>query len=64
MPSPMSTPSPSGDSIYEESQPLEQIQRVRSSFQMNIKEILIIQVQAEDVLKDILITDLYANKVC
>ena len=31
---------------------------------MNIKEILIIQVQAEDVLKDILITDLYANKVC
>jgi hypothetical protein len=31
---------------------------------MNIKEILIIQVQAEDVLKDILITDLHANKVC
>ena len=31
---------------------------------MNIKEILIIQVQAEDVLEDIPITDLHANKVC
>ena len=64
MPSPMSTPSPSGDSFYEESQPLKQRQRVRFSFQMNIKEILIIQVQAEDVLEDILITNLHANKVC
>lgn len=57
-------PSHNGDSSSEENQPLEKRQRVRSSIQMNIEEIYTIQVQAEDVLEDIPITNLPINEVC
>ncbi|KAL3583908.1 hypothetical protein D5086_014969 [Populus alba] len=64
MPSHVSMPSRNGDSSFEENQPLEKRQRVRSSIQIKIYEIYTIQVQAEDVLEDIPITNLPANKVC
>ncbi|KAJ6990547.1 hypothetical protein NC653_018954 [Populus alba x Populus x berolinensis] len=62
MPSHVSMPSCNGDSSSKENQPLEKRQRVRSSIQMNIEEIYTIQVQAEDVLEDILITNLPINE--
>jgi hypothetical protein len=64
MPSHVSTQSPSDDSFSKENQPLKWRWRVRSYIQMNIEEISTVQVQAEDVPEDILITNLPANEVC
>ena len=56
----------SGDSSFEKNQLLERRSRVWSFIQMNIEEISIVQVQvqAEDVLKDILVTNLHVDEIC
>ena len=56
----------SGDSSFEKNQLLERRSRVWSFIQMNIEEISIVQVQvqAEDVLKDILVTNLPVDEIC
>ena len=66
IPSHVSMSSPSGDSSFEENQLLERRSRVWSFIQMNIEEIFIVQVQvqAEDVLKDILVTNLHVDEIC
>ena len=71
----VSMPFSNNESSSEENQPLKRRQSVRSSIQMNILnkgldlpfkcpfQIFTIPVQTMDVLEDILITNLFANKV-
>ena len=66
IPSRVSMSSLSGDSSFEKNQLLERRSRVWSFIQMNIEEISIVQVQvqAKDVLKDILVTNLLVDEIC
>lgn len=63
MPSHVTTPSPNSDSSFQENQPLERRERVRSSIQMNIEEISTISVQAEDIPEDVPAIEHPANEI-